>query len=52
MFERLRERITYWATYRETIRQLGFLDRRMLDDAGIRPSQIKSCAKAAARGQC
>ena len=52
MFERLRERFAIWTTYRETVRQLGFLDRRMLDDAGIRPGEIKSCARAAARGEC
>lgn len=52
MFERLRERISFWATYRETVRQLGMLDRRILADAGIRPSEIKSRARAAARGEC
>lgn len=52
MFERLQERFTIWTTYRETVRQLGMLDRRILADAGIKPSQIKSCARAAARGEC
>ena len=47
MFERLRERITYWATYRETIRQLGFLDRRMLDDAHRAPGSPAPSAATA-----
>jgi uncharacterized protein YjiS (DUF1127 family) len=52
MFEQLRERFAIWTTYRETVRQLGMLDRRILADAGIRPSEIKSRARAAARGPC
>ncbi len=52
MFERLRERVAFWNTYRETVHQLGLLDQRILADAGIKPSEIKACAKAAARGEC
>jgi len=52
MFERLRERVAFWNTYRETVRQLGLLDRRILADAGINPKDIKACARAAARGEC
>jgi uncharacterized protein YjiS (DUF1127 family) len=36
MFERTRERFAAWLTYRETLRQLDWLDPRILADAGIR----------------
>ena len=51
MFERLRERFVTWAAYRETIRQLGFLDQRLLDDAGIGPSEVRTRARAAVRAR-
>lgn len=36
MFERTRERFANWLTYRETLRQLDWLDPHILADAGIR----------------
>ena len=36
MFERTRERFAAWLTYRETLRQLDWLDPRILADFGIR----------------
>jgi uncharacterized protein YjiS (DUF1127 family) len=36
MFERTRERFAAWLTYRETLRQLDWLDPHILADAGIR----------------
>jgi len=35
MFERTRERFAAWLTYRETLRQLDWLDPRTLADFGI-----------------
>ena len=52
MFERTRQRFAEWRTYRETVRQLNWLDPHMLADAGIEKRNIRSCAKAAAEGRC
>ena len=49
MFERLRTRFAQWQAYRETVYQLGLLDRHALLDAGVSPDAIKARARAAAR---
>lgn len=51
MFEQLRDRFVTWRVYRETVYQLGRLDRHLLEDAGISPREIRSRAAAAARAQ-
>ena len=52
MFERLKTRYASWQSYRQAIRQLEWLDRRLLADTGIEFRNIRSCAKAAAEGKC
>jgi uncharacterized protein YjiS (DUF1127 family) len=50
MFERTRQRFADWLTYRETLRQLDWLDPHMLADAGIRDRKdIPARAKAGLR---
>ena len=50
MFERTRQRFAEWLTYRETLRQLNWLDPHMLADAGIRDrAELRARAKAGAR---
>ena len=49
MFERTRQRFAEWLTYRETLRQLNWLDPHMLADAGIRDrAELRARAKAGA----
>jgi len=49
MFERTRQRFAEWLTYRETLRQLNWLDPHMLADAGIRnQADLRARAKAGA----
>jgi uncharacterized protein YjiS (DUF1127 family) len=52
MFEQLRTRFSTWRSYRETVRQLTWLDRHLLADAGIERRNIKTCARDAAEGRC
>ena len=49
MFGQLGTRFAQWQTYRETVRQLNWLDPHMLADAGIARCDIKTLAKARAR---
>jgi uncharacterized protein YjiS (DUF1127 family) len=50
MFERTRQRFAEWLTYRETLRQLNWLDPHMLADAGIRDqADLRARAKAGVR---
>jgi uncharacterized protein YjiS (DUF1127 family) len=52
MFERLKTRYVQWQGYRQAVRQLEWLDRRLLADTGIEFKNIRSCAKASAEGKC
>ena len=50
MFERTRQRFAEWVTYRETLRQLNWLDPHMLADAGIRDrAELRARARAGVR---
>jgi uncharacterized protein YjiS (DUF1127 family) len=49
MFERLMNRYARWRLYRETLFQLQRVDRRILNDAGIEPQDIKCWALEGAR---
>lgn len=50
MFERTRQRFAEWLTYRETVRQLNWLDPHLLADAGIRDrADLRARAKAGTR---
>jgi uncharacterized protein YjiS (DUF1127 family) len=46
MFGQLGTRFAEWQTYRETVRQLNWLDPHMLADAGIDRCEIRAVAKA------
>ena len=52
MFERLRYRFATWRATRDNVRQLSWLDDRLLADAGIERHGIRACAKASAEGRC
>ena len=52
MFEQLKTRFSHWRSYRETVRQLTWLDRHLLADTGIERQNIKACAKDAVDGRC
>ena len=49
MFEQLRERFSRWVVYRETVRQLSWLDDHILADSGMTRQQIKPRARHASR---
>ena len=52
MFERLKTRYARWQDYQQAVRQLEWLDRRLLADTGIEFRDIRSRAKAAAEAKC
>jgi uncharacterized protein YjiS (DUF1127 family) len=48
MFERLRYRFAVWRATRDNIRQLSWLDDRLLADAGLDRTSLKARARASA----
>jgi uncharacterized protein YjiS (DUF1127 family) len=49
MLKQLRDRFVTWQMYRHTIHELSWLDRHILADVGIAPSEIRGRAAAASR---